>query len=51
MSDISDTETSTEEAREVIEELARRKGSFTDVFRREAEEEAKNWPQGDATSD
>jgi hypothetical protein len=38
--------TTTEDARAVIEELARRKGTFTHAFRREAEEEAKNGRKG-----
>lgn len=38
--------TTTEDARAVIEELARRKGTFTDAFRREAEEEAENGRKG-----
>lgn len=38
--------TTTEDARAVIEELARRKGTFTDTFRQEAEEEAKNGRPG-----
>ncbi|KAF2262892.1 hypothetical protein CC78DRAFT_605161 [Lojkania enalia] len=35
-----------EEARAEIEELARRKGTFTDAFKREAEEEAKKGRKG-----
>lgn len=38
--------TTIEDARVVIEELARRKGTFTDAFRREAEEEAENGRKG-----
>jgi hypothetical protein len=38
--------TTTEDARAVIEELARRKGTFTDVFKREAKEEAENGRKG-----
>lgn len=38
--------TNIEDARAVIEELARRKGSFTEAFRREAEEEAANGRRG-----
>ena len=38
--------TSRQDARAVIEEIARRTGSFTDAFRREAEEEAKNGHNG-----
>lgn len=34
--------TTTKDARTVIEELARRKGSFTHAFRLKAEEEARN---------
>lgn len=36
----------TKDARAVIEELARRKGTFSDAFRREAEEEAENGRRG-----
>ncbi|KAH8697486.1 putative heterokaryon incompatibility protein [Talaromyces proteolyticus] len=42
----SDPVTTTEDARAVIEELARRKGTFTHAFRREAKEEAKNGRKG-----
>lgn len=38
--------TTIENARAVIEELARRKGTFTNAFRREAEEEAKKGRKG-----
>lgn len=38
--------TTIKDARVVIEELARRKGTFTDAFRREAEEEAENGRKG-----
>jgi hypothetical protein len=38
--------TTIEDARTVVEELARRKGTFTDAFRREAEEEAENGRKG-----
>lgn len=38
--------TTIEDARVVIEELARRKGTFTDAFRREAKEEAENGRKG-----
>jgi hypothetical protein len=34
------------DARAVIEELSRLKGTFTDAFRREAEEEAENGRKG-----
>ena len=36
----------TKDARAVIEEIARRKGFFSDAFRREAEEEAENGRKG-----
>lgn len=42
----SDPVTTNEDARAVIEELARRKGTFTYEFKREAEEEAKNGRKG-----
>lgn len=42
----SDPVTTTEDARAVIEELARRKGTFTHAFKREAEKEAKNGRKG-----
>ena len=35
------TVTTTKEARAIIEELARRRGTFTAAFRREAQEEAR----------
>jgi hypothetical protein len=38
--------TTIEDARVVTEEIARRKGTFTDAFRREAEEEAENGRKG-----
>ena len=38
--------TTIEDAREVIEEIARRKGTFTDAFRRDAEEEANKGRKG-----
>lgn len=38
--------TTTEDARAVIEEIARLKGTFTHEFRQEAEEEAKNGRKG-----
>jgi hypothetical protein len=46
MSETSGLVTTIEDARAVIEEIARRKGSFTDSFKREAEEEAKNGRRG-----
>ena len=39
-------EMTTKDARAVIEELARRKGTFTHAFRLQAEEEARNGRQG-----
>lgn len=38
--------TTTEDARAIIEDLARGKGAFTDAFRREAKEEAENGRKG-----
>lgn len=38
--------TTKEEARAVIEELARRKGTYTDAFKREARAEAKKGREG-----
>lgn len=38
--------TTTKDARAVIEELARRKGTFTHAFRLQAEEEARNGRSG-----
>lgn len=46
MGEISDVASITEDARAFIQELAGRKGTFTDAFRREAEEEAKNGRKG-----
>lgn len=46
MAENTDSVVTAEEARMVIEGLARRKGTFTAAFRREAEEEAKNGRQG-----
>ncbi|KID97303.1 ATPase-like, ATP-binding domain protein, partial [Metarhizium majus ARSEF 297] len=46
MGEISDVVSITEDARAFIQELAGRKGTFTDAFRREAEEEAKNGRKG-----
>jgi hypothetical protein len=46
MSKLSVPVTSTEDARAVIEEVARRKGQFTNAFMLEAEEEAKHGRRG-----
>jgi predicted transcriptional regulator len=46
MKDKSDQVTTREEACKTIEEIARRKGTFTDAFRREAKIEAKNGRRG-----
>jgi general stress protein YciG len=40
------TLTATEKARALIEEIAQRKGTFTDVFRQEAEREAEYGRKG-----
>lgn len=40
------SETTTTEARAIIEELARRKGTFTHAFKLQAEEEARNGRNG-----
>lgn len=46
MGDKSVSVSTTWDARLVIEEIARRKGSFTDAFKREAEEEARKGRKG-----
>lgn len=46
MSENAGRVTTTEDARAFIEKLARRKGTFTDAFRREAKEEAENGREG-----
>jgi predicted transcriptional regulator len=46
MRDRSDLGSSRETARTTVEEIAQRKGTFTEDFRREAENEAKNGRRG-----
>jgi hypothetical protein len=38
--------TSGETAQEIVEDIARRKGTFTDAFRQEAEDQAKSGRRG-----
>lgn len=46
MSSRSDLVATSDDARKVIKEIARRKGAFTDEFRKEAKREAKHGRMG-----